>query len=247
MTIISIGSVEDYNNFDKNIKKSNSEISLTDFAIINGAFITGKYIDDEKSLDKRIGYYWTNDDFYNVMGLNVYSRHQDDSSNTICCRPIVNMFNPNDYLTMLSKDDKGVTHITFGEFPQMAEEYKLQKVLEKKLSNNALVASDTMTFNNEVYNIYEYNNRRYIRTKVNTIFANRYIVLSNNESYKNGDYVWIKVSPMDFSVNKDGKSFFSDKLLFNLPKKDLDDYLNNEFKKNLFHKNIFVRKLTLKK
>ena len=46
------------------------------------------------------------------------------------------------------------------------------------------------------YEEYEYQEKENIRIKANSVFGGKRFLLSNGVKYRNGDYVWVEVSPV---------------------------------------------------
>ena len=61
---------------------------------------------------------------------------------------------------------------------------------------------------------YEYNGKRYVRVKANSDFGSNTFTLSNGENYRDGDYVWVEVSPVKWLVDERAKVMITDKLIF---------------------------------
>ena len=59
---------------------------------------------------------------------------------------------------------------------------------------------------------YEYNGKRYVRIEVNS--GKSQYALSNGETYRDGDNVWVEVSPVKWLVDERGKVMLTDKLIF---------------------------------
>ncbi len=61
---------------------------------------------------------------------------------------------------------------------------------------------------------YEYNGKRYIRVEANSDFGGNRFTLSNGEQYRDGDNVWVEVSPVKWLIDEREKVMLTDKLIF---------------------------------
>ena len=61
---------------------------------------------------------------------------------------------------------------------------------------------------------YEYNGKRYVRVEANSDFDSNTFTLSNGENYRDGDNVWVEVSPVKWLVDERAKVMITDKLIF---------------------------------
>ena len=115
------------------------------------------------------------------------------------------------------KGYNGIEEVEYGEYPQWAADPKMQKLLELEYSRGMYKTGESYTFDSaeiktwvtdeiefkpETYDVYEYLGRKYIRVKANFPFGIREFTLSNNKKYKNGDYVWVEVSPVKWLIDE---------------------------------------------
>ena len=61
---------------------------------------------------------------------------------------------------------------------------------------------------------YKYNGKRYVRVEANFDLEGEGLTLSNGEKYRNGDYVWVEVSPVKWLVDEKAKVMLTDRLIF---------------------------------
>jgi hypothetical protein len=117
-------------------------------------------------------------------------------------------------LTHGGKDE----YIYFGEAPIYAAPANIQDMLTGAFKKNKVVRimGDYYTYDGTPvhgknshkkrlhkvnYPVYEYDGKHYIRYKITQL--DKDIYKFNNKTYKNGDYIWIEVSPLLCKVNKD--------------------------------------------
>ena len=179
----------------------------------------------------------------------------DINKNAYSARPLlinassyeaVNKFLGNHYIT---DDHKPV--IEFGEYPQDAVSLGMQNKLKKLYRENKLELTDNYytIYDNKSYDKtspnledlnkqitfeYIYNGKKYV--KVNGNFADGGATLSNDNSYEDGEEIWIEVKPIEWYLykNENGEyCLLSLKLLFSgVPfstKKNYDGDFENTF------------------
>ena len=179
----------------------------------------------------------------------------DINKNAYSARPLlinassyeaVNKFLGNHYIT---DDHKPV--IEFGEYPQDAVSLGMQNKLKKLYKENKLeltenyytiydnksydkTSSNLEDLNKQITFEYIYNGKKYV--KVNGNFADGGATLSNDNSYEDGEEIWIEVKPIEWYLykNENGEyCLLSLKLLFSgVPfstKKNYDGDFENTF------------------
>ena len=179
----------------------------------------------------------------------------DINKNAYSARPLlinassyeaVNKFLGNHYIT---DDHKPV--IEFGEYPQDAVSLGMQNKLKKlykenklELTENYYTIYDNKSYDKTSPNLedlnkqitfeYIYNGKKYVR--VNGNFADGGATLSNDNSYEDGEEIWIEVKPIEWYLykNENGEyCLLSLKLLFSgVPfstKKNYDGDFENTF------------------
>ena len=150
----------------------------------------------------------------------------------------------------------GVEEVEYGEYPQYAPDARMQRILTDKYRSGSLLKTGrTYTFGYYLqgfqpvkYEEYEYNGKKYIRVKANSDYGDKKFILSNGKSYRNGDYVWIEVSPVIWLIDDRTKTLVSKRGLlagirFQTEKKryyghfletEMKWYLDNYMVKDLF-------------
>ncbi len=216
------------------LKKRGTKAAITDFSILLGAYVSDYHMDNDSSLEGRTGYYWTkSDDGDNDV------RVVDDSSSRCYsnvdrrnggARPAlpfseVSSIPTNGESGKRAKD--GVLEVEYGYYPQKAVSRDLQERLERAYrSGNISKTRNSYTTDSRRYNAYnekfapkqheeyEYNGKRYVRVEANSDFGSNTFTLSNGENYRDGDNVWVEVSPVKWLVDERAKVMITDKLIF---------------------------------
>jgi hypothetical protein len=220
------------------MKKYGSRAAITDLCILTGCHLnTNKdyNIVEDNSLKGRTGYYWTKDasghSCVDIVNENAWhylisSYHRDSSIRPVLQSSLI--------FSQISasrvKGYNGCEEVEYGEYPQYAADAEMQEILESEYQKNAL--SQTFrhyTFDKTEYDDFEqcfqpvqyeeyiYNGKRYIRVKAN--FGGNYrkgnkkAKLSNGVEYKDGDYVWVEVSPVIWLIDDKTKTLISKRSL----------------------------------
>ena len=137
----------------------------------------------------------------------------------------------------------GILEIEYGEYPQFAVKKSIATGLEQEYTNRRLrTTGKTYTTDSVAYNSYdtkyqaqqhieyEYKNKKYVRVKANTCFDKKKVTLSNEEEYKNGDYVWIEVAPIKWLVDEKEKMLIAKNALFAGVQFNNSNRYNGDFK-----------------
>ncbi len=216
------------------LKKRGTKVAITDFSILLGGYISDYHIDSDDSLEGRTGYYWTKSDDRDNGARVVHG-----SGNRIChnvilrnggARPALPFSSISSILTngvsgKRAKD--GILEVEYGYYPQKAVSKDMQLKLEQAFKSRRLsktgkgYTTDSKKYNdyNEKFKSkrheeYEYNGKRYVRVEANSWFDESKFQLSNGETYENGDYVWVEVSPVKWLVDEKAKIMITEKLIF---------------------------------
>ena len=117
---------------------------------------------------------------------------------------------------------KGVDEVEYGEYPQYAPDSGMQRRLEREYSLGMLVATGrdytfdrtkyndyTQPFAPITYDEYEYQGKRYIRVQARSSNGGRKFKLSNGVKYRDGDNVWVEVSPVVWLIDDRTKKLVS--------------------------------------
>lgn len=210
LTLLSINDVQENSRLEV-LKNYGLDAGITDLAILTGGRhkalsekeMEGPYwIRDLYFYDGRPSF--TNSGYFSVMSPTFRSLN---------VRPVLKNSPKN--ITFRRIDDKDVIETDSGEYPQNAPSKVIQAILEAKFKTDKLSKTgnnytfDSTGFNNKnskfnpvTYDEYIYQGRKYIRVMANIDYKyDSVITLSNGETYRNGDYVWIEVSPVTWLID----------------------------------------------
>ena len=203
------------------IRKYGTKAAITDLCALTGSYLceyTGYNIDEDKSLTGRTSYFWTKSDngVYNVCGVNLTgnrsNNHRYQRNGVV--RPalqssvIFSQISPNRV-----RGYNGTEEVEYGEYPQNAADSRMQNILESEYNRGMNKTGRSYTFDSVkyddydtgfkpvTYEEYEYQGKEYIRIKANSDFGSNKFKLSNGVEYRNGDYVWVEVSPVKWLID----------------------------------------------
>ena len=214
--------------------KRGTKAAITDFSILLGAYVSDYHIDNDSSLEGRTGYYWTKSDDGDDDARVVYDNGLRSYNHVITrnggARPAlpfssISSIPTNGESGKRAKD--GVLEVEYGYYPQKAVSRDMQERLERAYrSGNISKTRNSYTTDSRRYNAYnekfapkqheeyEYNGKRYVRVEANSDFGSDTFTLSNGENYRDGDNVWVEVSPVKWLVDERAKVMITDKLIF---------------------------------
>ncbi|UKI26799.1 MAG: ATP-binding protein [Bacilli bacterium] len=107
----------------------------------------------------------------------------------------------------------GTEEVEYGEYPQYAADSRMQSILESEYNRGMNKTGRSYTFDSVkyddydtgfkpvAYEEYEYQGKKYIRIRANSDFEGGKFKLSNGVEYRNGDYVWVEVSPVKWLID----------------------------------------------
>ena len=199
------------------ISKYGTKAAITDLCILTGSYLRKDTIDEDRSLTGRTSWFWTRSDdgdndvrVVNHFGNRVTSyRYKRDNA----VRPVLqssvifSQISPNRV-----KGYNGTEEVEFGEYPQNAADARIQNILESEYNRGLNKTGRSYTFDSVkyddydtgfkpvTYEEYEYQGKGYIRIKVNSSFIFKFM-LSNGVEYRDGDYVWVEVSPVKWLID----------------------------------------------
>ena len=266
------------------MKTYGTKCASTDLAILTGCWQCDETVNEDNSLAGRATEYWTKTeeilhpmihgtltDFSGAVctcfvdGDRNCSKEQE---RTCAIRPVLqssiiySQISPNKV-----RGYNGTYEVEYGEYPQMAAEVGYQVALENELqSGNLKKTGRNYTFDSRGYDDYdlgfdpktheeyEYQSKKYIRVKANSIYRGNKFQLSNGEEYRDGDYVWIEVSPVKWLIDERKGILISKKGLVSgiryakrytfykgdFDKTDMKEYLNNYMSRDLFQSSVLV-------
>ena len=206
------------------IRKYGTKAAITDLCILTGSRLWEGTIDEDKSLAGRTGCFWTisYDNGNDVRSVHYNGNMHCQFRNERCgaVRPVLqssvifSQISPNRV-----RGYNGTEEVEYGEYPQNAADSKMQNILESLYNNIGMNKTgrsytfDSVKFDDYdtgfkpvTYEEYEYRGKRYIRIKAN-IYEPAYrrgnykFKLSNGVEYRDGDYVWVEVSPVKWLVD----------------------------------------------
>lgn len=203
------------------IKKYGTKAAITDLCILTGSYLcedTYNNIDEDRSLTGRTSWFWTrsNDGDNDVRavftdGFSIYEFRYFRSG---AVRPalqsseIFSQISPNRV-----RGYNGTEEVEYGEYPQNAADSRMQNILESEYNRGMNKTGRSYTFDSVkyddyrtgfkpvTYEEYEYQGKEYIRIKANSNFDGNKFKLSNGVEYRNGDYVWVEVSPVKWLID----------------------------------------------
>ena len=216
------------------LEKRGTKAAITDFSILLGAYVSDYHVDNDSSLEGRTGYYWTKSD----DGDND-ARVVDGSGRRSCrnvlergggARPALPFSSissiPTNGVSGKRAGD-GVLEVEYGFYPQKAVSKDMQERLERAFKSGSLsrtgknYTTDSRRYDDydaefspKQHQEYQYNGKRYVRVEANSDFGGGEFQLSNGEKYRDGDNVWVEVSPVKWLVDERAKIMLTDKLIF---------------------------------
>lgn len=204
------------------LEKYGTRSAITDLVILTGGYCEDScsyMAPDDNSLKGRTGWVYTrsSDGDGAVRGVNEDgSRYNGYSSKRNgAVRPallssfIFSQISPNRV-----RGYNGTEEVEYGEYPQYAPDSDVQRRLENEYQRGNLRQTGrdytfdkteyddySQYFQPVTYEEYDYNGKKYIRIRANSDYGSNSFKLSNGESYRNGDYVWVEVSPVKWLVD----------------------------------------------
>ena len=240
------------------LKKRGTNAAMTDFSILLGGWVQGDtdywHIYGDNSLEGRTGFYWTKSDDRdnNACGVgedgNIY--RYDAIRRFGGARPAlpfssISSIPTNGVSGAPKRARDGVLEVEYGYYPQKAVSRDMQEKLEMAFQRRSLSRTGKKyTTDSRKYDEYDeefspkqheefgLNGKKYVRVEANSCFDGGKFKLSNGESYRDGDPVWVEVSPVKWLVDKKEKIMLTDKLIFSgVQFKHTRDYHTRDFDK----------------
>ena len=220
------------------LKKRGTKAAITDFSILLGGCVSNHFhIDKDSSFGGRTGRYWTkSDDGDN--DVHIIDTRGDDFFIPVNrryggARPALPFSSVSNIPTNGESGKRardGILEVEYGYYPQKAVSRDMQEKLERayrsgnisKTKNNYTTDSVSInydehdtSFQPQTHQEYEYNGKRYVRVEANSNFVNNdKFQLSNRESYRNGDTVWVEVLPVKWLVDEKSRMMITEKIIF---------------------------------
>lgn len=203
------------------IRKYGTKAAITDLYVLTGSYLcedTDYNIDEDSSLKGRTSWFWTRSDD-NDNDVRAVNKHgdRDDLFRYLrygAVRPalqssvIFSQISPNRV-----RGYNGTEEVEYGEYPQYAADSRMQSILESEYNRGMNKTGRSYTFdsvkyddydtgfNPVTYEEYEYQGKKYIRIRANSDFDGNKFKLSNGVEYRDGDYVWVEVSPVKWLID----------------------------------------------
>ena len=220
------------------LKIREKRAAITDFSILLGGYVSYYYIKSDSSLEGRTGYYWTRSDYryddadacaVDVDGLRYHYNvlERDGGARPALPFSSISKIPTNGVSGAPKKARDGVLEVEYGYYPQKAVSRDMQKKLEMAFQSKCLtLTGKKYTTDSRKYNAYDkefspkeheefqLDGKRYVRVEANSFFDGRKFKLSNGESYRDGDSVWLEVAPVKWLVDEKSKIMITDKIIF---------------------------------
>ena len=240
------------------LQKRGTKAAITDFSILLGGWVDRGtdyvHIDGDDSLEGRAGDYWLkSDDGDNdarIVMANGSSAQRSVVSRTGGARPALLFSSISSIPTNgMSGEPKrardGVLEVEYGWYPQKAVSRDMQERLERAFKGRSLSRTGKKyTTDSRKHNAYfdvfspkqheefQLNGKKYVRVEANSRLHGEEFKLSNGESYRDGDPVWVEVAPVKWLVDERAKMMLADKLIFaGVQFKHTSDYHTRDFDK----------------
>ena len=203
------------------IRKYGTKAAITDLCVLTGSYLckdTDYNIAEDRSLTGRTSWFWTRSDNGNndvrvvKENGNRNSGYRFERSGAV--RPVLqssvifSKISPNRV-----SGYNGTEEVEYGEYPQNAADSIMQNILESEYNRGMNKTGRSYTFDSVryddydrkfkhvTYEEYEYQGKKYIRIKANSNLDGDKFKLSNGVEYRDGDYVWVEVSPVKWLID----------------------------------------------
>ena len=221
------------------LKKRGTSAPTTDFSILLGAcfgyYDDYDYVYDCNSLEEITAFYWTSSCYEDVFACVVDDGHDLIDFHSVNerdggARPALPYSSIRNISSNGVRGKDGILEVEYGEYPQYAASKRLQDELEVAYKNNKSSirkTGKTYTTDSRKYSvrdekfsaqiIEEYlfeDGKKYVRVNANSCYGGERFKLSNNEIYKDGDYVWVEVKPIKWLIDEKSDIALSKIILF---------------------------------
>ena len=200
------------------IRKYGIKSAITDLCVLTGSYLCEDTIDEDRSLTGRTSWFWTrsDDDDNDVRMVNenairsfIYRCKRSGAVRPALQSSVIfSQIFPNRVMGY-----NGIEEVEYGEYPQNAADSRMQNILESEYNRGMNKTGRSYTFDSVkyddydtgfkpvTYEEYEYQGKKYIRIKANSDFDGWKFKLSNGVKYRDGDYVWVEVSPVKWLID----------------------------------------------
>ena len=210
------------------LEKRGTKAAITDFSILLGGGF-----DRAQSLEGRAGDYWLkSEDGWNgarTVDTDGYSMSGPVKQRLYGARPALLLSSISSIPTNGESGKRardGVLEVEYGYYPQKAVSRDMQEKLERAFQGKSLSRTgNKYTTDSRKYDEYDeefspkqheefqLDGKRYVRVEANSCYGDEF-KLSNGESYRNGDSVWVEVAPVKWLVDERAEMMLTDKLIF---------------------------------
>ena len=225
LTLLSEGQI--WGNSSENqlevLRKYGTKAAISDLCVLTGSYLcedTDYNVSDSRlnNLKGRTSWFWTRSDDNDNDVRAVYENGNRFSNSRYlragAVRPalqssaIYSQISPNKV-----RGYNDTYEVEYGEYPQYAVDDRMQRILESELNRGLNKTGRNYTFDSTkyddydtgfkgiTYDEYEYQGRKFIRVKANSDFDGGRFELSNGIEYRDGDFVWVEVSPVKWLVD----------------------------------------------
>ena len=216
------------------LQKRGTKAAITDFSVLLGGWFSDYHVDNDSSLEGRTGGYWTKSDGGDKDACVVIDSGDRNYGRVYVrnggARPAL-PFSSIDSIPTNGESGKrardGILEVEYGYYPQKAVSKDMQERLERAYRSGSISRTrNSYTTDSRKYDAYdkkflakqhqeyEYNGKRYVRVKVNSCYDGNNFTLSNGESYRDGDNVWVEVQPVKWLVDEKSRIMITEKLIF---------------------------------
>ena len=203
------------------MRKYGTKAAITDLCVLTGSYLcedTDYNIDEDSSLKGRTSWFWTrsddNDNDVRAVNKSGYRSNFYSYERYGAVRPalqssvIFSQISPNRV-----RGYNGTEEVEYGEYPQYAADSRMQGILESEYNRGMNKTGRSYTFDSVkyddydtgfkpvTYEEYEYQGKKYIRIRANSDFGGNKFKLSNGVEYRDGDCVWVEVSPVKWLID----------------------------------------------
>ena len=207
------------------IERLGGKCAISDFAILLGSHTYDDYyIDDDSSLKGRASdwYLSSSDGQGDMYEVSYYGRKDMNfaGERTSAVRPALPYSNISDISSNVVRGRSGLLEVEYGEYPQYAVDSRLGRTLDDEFSAGRLkrtgktYTTDSREWDENFekfspieHEEFEYSGKKYVRIKTN--FYESENKLSNGVDVKQGDIVWLEVSPIIWYVDESSKMLVS--------------------------------------
>ena len=250
------------------IRKYGIKAAVTDLCVLTGCTLFNNQdynIDEDSSLTGRTSWFWTRSGDgstdVRVVSHNGFKHFCYRCERDTAIRPVLqsSVIFSQIYQSRVS-GYSGTEEVEFGEYPQYAVDSRMQSILESEYNRGMNKTGRSYTFDSVkyddydtgftpvTYEEYEYHGRKYIRIRANSGFDGNKFKLSSGTCYRDGDYVWVEVSPVKWLIDEKTHTLISKYGLVsgirfldkyheyhgNFNKTEMKEYLDKYMVKDLF-------------